>query len=74
MTTKSDELKRQALFLRSSPEFYKTDWLADASTGLNVSSNPAAFITLLANPDTGAVFYIARQRDSTSTYVDSPIR
>ncbi|KAF9561800.1 glycoside hydrolase family 35 protein [Agrocybe pediades] len=69
LTTKSDELKRQALFLRSSPEFYKTNWIADSSTSLNVSTNAAAFITLLTNPDTGAAFYIARQRDSTSTAI-----
>ncbi|KAF8968901.1 glycoside hydrolase family 35 protein [Flammula alnicola] len=67
LTTKFDELKRQALFLRSSPEFYKTDWIADASTGLSVSTNSAAFITLLRNPDTNAAFYIARQASSTST-------
>ncbi|KAF8158030.1 glycoside hydrolase family 35 protein [Crassisporium funariophilum] len=67
LTTKFDELKRQSLFLRSSPEFYKTDWIADASTGLQISTNPAAFITLLKNPDTGAAFYIARQASSTST-------
>ncbi|KAF8879099.1 glycoside hydrolase family 35 protein [Gymnopilus junonius] len=67
LTTKTDELKRQALFLRSSPEFYKTNWIADASTGLQVSTNSAAFVTLLQNPDTGASFYIARQASSTST-------
>ncbi|KAF8192161.1 glycoside hydrolase family 35 protein [Pholiota molesta] len=69
LTTKFDELKRQALFLRSSPEFYKTDWIADASTGLSVATNSAAFITLLRNPDTGAAFYIARQASSTSTAI-----
>ena len=71
MTTKYDELKRQAMFIRSSPEFYKTDWIADTSTGLGVSTNAAAFITLLRNPDTNAAFYIARQADSTSTSVSS---
>ncbi|XP_006462927.1 hypothetical protein AGABI2DRAFT_152299 [Agaricus bisporus var. bisporus H97] len=65
--TKFDELKRQGIFLRSTKDFYKTDWVADASTGLSVSSNPNAFITLLRNPDTGAQFFIARQNDSTST-------
>lgn len=71
LTTKFDELKRQALFLRSSQEFYKTDWVADASTGLAISTNSAAFITFLRNPDTSAGFYIARQADSTSTYASS---
>lgn len=69
MTPKYDEIKRQSLFLRSSPEFYKTNWVADSSTGLRISSNKAAFITLLRNPDTTAAFYIARQEDSTSTCV-----
>ncbi|KAJ3571523.1 hypothetical protein NP233_g3704 [Leucocoprinus birnbaumii] len=67
LTTKFDELKRQGLFLRSSPDFYKTDWIADSSTGLAVSTNTNAFITLLRNPDTRTQFYIARQSDSTST-------
>ncbi|KAG6899745.1 hypothetical protein C0993_007232 [Termitomyces sp. T159_Od127] len=67
LTTKFDELKRQGLFLRSSPEFYKTDWIADSSTGLEASSNSAAFVTFLRNPDSQAGFYIVRQTDSTST-------
>ncbi|TFK34230.1 glycoside hydrolase family 35 protein [Crucibulum laeve] len=67
LTTKYDEIKRQGLFLRSSPEFHKTDWIGDSSTGTVTSSNPAAFITLLQNPDTHAAFYVARQNDSTST-------
>jgi hypothetical protein len=67
LSTKFDELKRQGVFLRSTPDFYMTDWVADASTGLAVSTNPSAFITLLRNPVTGGQFYIARQTDSTST-------
>lgn len=69
LTTKYDEIKRQGLFLRSSPEFYKTDWVADSSTGLAASTNSAAFVTFLRNPDSQAGFYIVRQRDSTSTSV-----
>jgi hypothetical protein len=69
LTTKFDEIKRQGIFIRSSPEFYKTNWIADSSTGLAATTNAAAFITLLKNPDTGAAFYVARQADSTSTYV-----
>lgn len=69
LTTKFDEIKRQGMFIRSSPEFYKTDWIADSSTGLTATTNTASFITLLKNPDTGAAFYVARQTDSTSTYV-----
>lgn len=67
LTIKYDELKRQGLFLRSSPDFYKTDWIADSSTGLQASTNSAAFVTLLRNPDTRSSFYIARQADSTSS-------
>ncbi|KAJ2913369.1 hypothetical protein MD484_g7048, partial [Candolleomyces efflorescens] len=64
--TKFDELKRQGIFIRSSPEFYKTSRLSDSASGLSVSTNPAVFITLLKNPDVNATFYIARHRDSTS--------
>ena len=69
LTPKYDELKRQGMFLRSSPEFYKTDWIADSSTGLSASTSSSAFVTMLRNPDTGTAFYIVRQEDSTSMYV-----
>ncbi|KAJ3543307.1 hypothetical protein NM688_g5870 [Phlebia brevispora] len=69
LSPKFDELKRQGLFLRSTPEFRKTDWIGDSSTGIPgiSATNPDVFITLLQNPDTGAGFYILRQADSTST-------
>ena len=61
LTTKYDEFKRQAMFIRSSPEIYKTDWIAGTSTGLWASTNSAALITLFKNPTTNTtVFYIAR--------------
>ncbi|RXW18167.1 hypothetical protein EST38_g7685 [Candolleomyces aberdarensis] len=63
---KFDELKRQGIFIRSSPEFYKTDRISDSSSGPQISSNPDVFITQLKNPDVHATFYIARHRDSTS--------
>ncbi|KAM5541245.1 hypothetical protein V8D89_005174 [Ganoderma adspersum] len=68
LSDKYDELKRQGLFLRSSPEFRKTDWVGDTSTGIPgvTLSGSAAFVTLLKNPDTGTQFFIARQADSTS--------
>ncbi|PIL34787.1 hypothetical protein GSI_02574 [Ganoderma sinense ZZ0214-1] len=71
LTDKYDELKRQGLFLRSSPEFRKTDWIGDTTTGIpGVTLNgSAAFVTLLKNPDTGTQFFVARQANSTSTYV-----
>ncbi|KAG5636746.1 hypothetical protein DXG03_004678, partial [Asterophora parasitica] len=69
LTPKYDELKRQGFFLRSSPEFYKTDWVADSSTGLAISSSSAIFTTFLRNPDTKAGFYVVRQANSTSTSV-----
>ncbi|KAJ8691682.1 hypothetical protein PTI98_011229 [Pleurotus ostreatus] len=69
LTSKFDELKRQGLFLRSSPEFYKTDWIGDTSTGATSATSTAVFATLLRNPDTKAGFYILRQTDATSTAV-----
>ncbi|KAJ7483000.1 glycoside hydrolase family 35 protein [Mycena galericulata] len=71
LTPKYDELKLQGLFVRSSPDFYKTDWVADSRSGLpdTVASNPDVFVTLLRNPDSQAGFYIVRQNDSTSTTV-----
>lgn len=67
LTLKYDELKRQSLFLRSSPSFYKTDWIADSSIGFNISTTSSVYVTLLQNPDDGASFYIVRHNDSTST-------
>ena len=61
------------MFIRSSPEFYKTDWIGDTSTGLtegaviSLNNTPPAFVTLLRNPDTRTGFWIVRQNDSTST-------
>ncbi|KAJ7445072.1 glycoside hydrolase family 35 protein [Mycena latifolia] len=69
LTSKYDEMKLQGLFVRSSPDFAKTDWVMDSHTGLTASSDPAVFATLLRNPDSGARFYIVRQNDSTSTAV-----
>ncbi|KAL0580562.1 hypothetical protein V5O48_001474 [Marasmius crinis-equi] len=73
LTTKFSALKRQGIFLRSSPEFYKTDWIGDTSSGLtdgaviSVNDTALAYLTLLRNPDTRAGFWIVRQNDSTST-------
>jgi len=67
LSVKYPELKRQGLFLRSSPDFYKTDWIGSSIGGFVTVSNPSAFVTLLRNPDTLASFYIARQDESTST-------
>ncbi|ESK91113.1 glycoside hydrolase family 35 protein [Moniliophthora roreri MCA 2997] len=73
LTAKFSELKLQSMFLRSSPEFYKTDWIGDTFTGLSegavisMNNTPPAFVTLLRNPDSGAGFWIVRQNDSTST-------
>ncbi|KAI0632367.1 glycoside hydrolase superfamily [Trametes polyzona] len=69
LSAKYDDLKRQGLFLRSSPEFRKTDWVGTSTGGIPgfSLSNKAAFVTLLKNPDTGAGFFITRQTNSTST-------
>ncbi|EIW81147.1 glycoside hydrolase family 35 protein [Coniophora puteana RWD-64-598 SS2] len=67
LSYKYPELKRQGLFLRSSPDFYKTDWVGNSTAGAVTVSNPDAYVTYLRNPDSSASFYIARQNDSTST-------
>ena len=67
LTDKYPELKRQGLFLRSSPEFYKTDYIGDSTGAAVAVTNDSAFVTLLTNPDTSTSFFIARQNDSTST-------
>ncbi|ESK87049.1 glycoside hydrolase family 35 protein [Moniliophthora roreri MCA 2997] len=73
LTPKYTQLKMQGIFLRSSPEFYKTNWIGDTSTNLTeggvsaVNNTPPAFVTLLRNPDSDAGFWILRQNDSTST-------
>lgn len=54
--------------MRSSPEFYKTDYIGNTSTGAVTTDSAAVFGVLLKNPDTNASFYIVRQNDSTSTY------
>ncbi|KAJ7327585.1 glycoside hydrolase family 35 protein [Mycena albidolilacea] len=69
LTTKFDELKLQGIFLRSSPEFYKTNVIGNSSTGATSTSNPAAFATFLQNPDTKTGFYVLRQTSSTSTAI-----
>ncbi|KAF9220869.1 glycoside hydrolase family 35 protein [Gyrodon lividus] len=67
LTMKYPELKREGLFLRSSPEFYKTDYIGNSTSDAVTITNSSAFVTLLANPDTSTSFYIARQNDSIST-------
>ncbi|KAJ6585751.1 glycoside hydrolase family 35 protein [Mycena capillaripes] len=68
LTAKYDELKLQGLFVRSSPDFTKTDWVGDSRRVLaTATSHPDVFVTLLRNPDSQAAFYIVRQNDSTST-------
>ncbi|KAL0566470.1 hypothetical protein V5O48_015544 [Marasmius crinis-equi] len=73
--TKYTELKLQGLFLRSSPEFYKTDVVANSTESdlpgsiTPVGNTSLGFATLLRNPDSGAGFWIVRQNDSTSTAI-----
>ncbi|EIM90945.1 glycoside hydrolase family 35 protein [Stereum hirsutum FP-91666 SS1] len=71
INTKYDELKLQAIFLRSSPEFYKTDWIGNSSTSAVTVSNPDAFAVKLMNPDTSSSYWIVRQNDSASTAITS---
>ncbi len=67
LTQKHVEMKKQGLFIRSSPEFYKTNWVGNSSYPDIVSiSNPRVFVIQLNNPDSGANFYVARLTDNTS--------
>lgn len=73
---KHNEMKRQGLFLRSSPSFRKTDWIGDTNSGIPGVSIlgkdvAKAFATHLRNPDTGTGFTIVRQLDGTSTFVST---
>lgn len=76
MTAKHQELKLQGIFLRSSPDFYKTNWIGDSSTGFAAGAvtNTAAFVTFLQNPDSLAGFWVVRQSTSTSTYDSLTLR
>ncbi|KAM5536272.1 hypothetical protein V8D89_010049 [Ganoderma adspersum] len=68
---KYDEMKRQALFLRSSPQFRKTDWVGDtlagpaAIPGVTISSSET-FATYLRNPDSGTGFLVAGHANSSA--------
>ncbi|KIY63787.1 glycoside hydrolase family 35 protein [Cylindrobasidium torrendii FP15055 ss-10] len=74
LRNKYGELKRQGFFIRSSPDFYKTQWLGDTLNGLKVGAPEDTFVTHLLNPDTQAGFYILRHNDSASRdNVDVPI-
>ncbi|KAI0352573.1 hypothetical protein OH77DRAFT_1523159 [Trametes cingulata] len=68
LSAKYDEMKRQGMFVRSTPAFRKTDWIGDSNTGIPGVrlSTGDAFATLLRNPDTGAGFVVTRQTNSTS--------
>ena len=59
------------MLIGSFPQFLKTDWMGNSSTGIpGVTLNGAsAFVTSLLNRDSGTWFHVARQADSTSTYV-----
>ncbi|CAE7054863.1 unnamed protein product [Rhizoctonia solani] len=67
LSTKYTEFKKQGLFLRNAPEFYKTDVVGNSTSGAVTVSDSAAFVTELRNPDTNAGFYVARQMYSPST-------
>ncbi|KAM5541241.1 hypothetical protein V8D89_005170 [Ganoderma adspersum] len=69
LTDKYDEVKRQGIFLRSSHQFRKTEWVGESATGIPkiTINNSPAYGTYLRNPDSGTGFLITRQNDSTST-------
>lgn len=65
------EIKRQAMFIRSTPDFYYTDVIGNSSfpkRAVHLSGNGSEdiFVTHLQNPSTRANFYVARLRNSTS--------
>ncbi|KAI0359054.1 hypothetical protein OH77DRAFT_1518305 [Trametes cingulata] len=72
---KYDEMKRQAIFIRSSPSLRKTDWIGDTDKAhggireLTILGEDAhkAFGTYLKNPDTGTGFVVVRQLNGSST-------
>ncbi|TDL23133.1 glycoside hydrolase family 35 protein [Rickenella mellea] len=67
LNAKYDDLKRQGLFIRSSPEFYKTEWMGNSTSDVVKVTNPSVLVVYLSNPETGAGFYIARNNISSST-------
>ncbi|KAG9025922.1 hypothetical protein FRB95_009626 [Tulasnella sp. JGI-2019a] len=66
------ELKRQGLFIRSTPSFYQTDVIGNSSRSGTADKAPViidnkdVFGTLLRNPKTETEFYVVRHMDSTS--------
>ena len=82
LTDKYSELKLQSLFLRSTPDLYKTYFVSECSGTLPapasshycaandsaLTTNPeGVFATWLKNSDTGASFFITRQANVTLT-------
>lgn len=69
LTDKYDEVKRQGMFLRSSPQFLKTDWMGNSTFGIpGVTLNgSAAFVESIRYPDSGTWFHVVRQATSSST-------
>ncbi|KZV66862.1 glycoside hydrolase family 35 protein [Peniophora sp. CONT] len=67
LTSKYDELKAQGLFLRSSVNFTKTEWIGNSTNGVVDVTNPDVLVVELRNPESGSGFYIARQLNSSST-------
>ncbi|KAI0629927.1 glycoside hydrolase superfamily [Trametes polyzona] len=70
---KYDEMKRQGIFVRSSPSFRKTDWIGNTNRSMGIpvvdilgKDADRAFATLLRNPDTGTGFTVVRNLDGTS--------
>jgi hypothetical protein len=73
LSPKYTEQKLQGLFIRSSPDFRKTDWLGDTASVLPADvkltnlGGGDGYATVLKNLDTDAGFVILRQNDSTAT-------
>lgn len=56
--------------MRSTPDFYKTDWIGNSTSSAVSVSTPDAHAVHLKNPDSGSSYYIVRQTNSSSKYVD----
>jgi hypothetical protein len=67
LSTKFHELKSQGIFIRSTLDFAKTNWVTDSSLDAGITSDKRAFVTVLENPDSRSRYYIIRQAISSST-------
>ena len=63
---KYQDLKKQALFLRSTPDFYETDWVGNSSSTVVKVNSSDVLVTQLKSRTSASNYYIARQTNSSS--------